>query len=86
MPEATPFTFFGSISDTDPNAVLFTGFPFLLEKVNVSDRGDGQPYDYWTTLGGWSKVNEPATDELKAQSIWDSFEKAMKLYWNYNGH
>ena len=84
MPVATPFTSFGSISDTDPNAVLFTGFPFLLEKVDVSDRGDGQPYDYWTTLGGYNK--DDAAAFIEPTGIAESLEKAMKLFWNYNGH
>ena len=76
MPESTPFNFFGSISDTDPNAVLFTGFPFLLEKIDVSG------YDYWTTLGGVNKDSPVASGEKISKSL----EKAMKLYWNYNGH
>ena len=80
MPVATPFTFFGSTSFTDPDAVMFTGFPFLLDKVDVST------YDFWTTLSGWSKVDEPVSVELKAQSINDSREKASKLFCNYNGH
>ena len=80
MPIATPFRSFGSISDTDPNAALFTGFPYCPESIDVSG------FDYWTSLSGWSKVNTPADDAAKAQSIEDSREIAMKLFWNYNGH
>jgi hypothetical protein len=70
MPEADKF-----MSDGVGN-----GFSFCLTKVDVSG------FDYWTSLGGWSKVNEPSSDALKAQSIADSFQNAMKLYFNYNGH
>lgn len=59
------------------------GFPVCLDKVDVSDRGDGQPYDYWITLGGFKKGDAgPPTD----QQIYDSLRNAMKLFRNYNGH
>lgn len=72
MPTATPFTALGSGN----------GFPFCLPKVNVADRGDGSPYDYWTTLSGWSKVSTPADDAAKAASIVESLQLAMKFFWN----
>lgn len=77
MPEAESFISIGSISETNPNAVLFTGFPFLLTKVDVSG------YDHWTTLGGFNKddTGSPTTQEVN-----DSLASAMKLFWNYNGH
>jgi len=75
MPTATPFTALGAGN----------GFPACLTKVNVADRGDGSPYDYWTTLSGWSKVSTPADDAAKATSISESLQLAMKLFWNFNG-
>jgi len=59
------------------------GFPFCLPKVDVSDRGDGDPYDYWITLGGFKKGDAGSPT---AQQISDSLANAMKLFWNYNGH
>lgn len=75
MPTATPFTALGAGN----------GFPFCPPKVNVADRGDGSPYEYWTTLSGWSKVSTPADDAAKAASIDESLQLAMKLFWNFNG-
>jgi len=72
MPTATPFTALGAGN----------GFPFCPSKVNVADRGDGSPYDYWTTLSGWSKVSTPADDAAKATSISESLTLAMKIFWN----
>ena len=72
---ATPFTALGAGN----------GLPACLTKVNVADRGDGNPYDYWTTLSGWSKVSTPADDAAKATSISESLTLAMKIFWNYNG-
>ena len=54
------------------------GFPFCLKKENVSG------YDYWTTLGGYNKDDADAL--IEPTGIAESLEKAMKLYWNYNGH
>lgn len=48
------------------------------EKVNMADRGDGSPHDYWSTLGGVTK-DSPAPTAGKIQK---SFRNAMKLYWN----
>jgi len=59
------------------------GFPFCLPKVDVSDRGDGDPYDYWITLGGFKKGDAGSPT---AQQISDSLRAATKLFWNYNGH
>ena len=75
MPTATSFTALGAGN----------GFPFCPSKVNVADRGDGSPYEYWTTLSGWSKVSTPANDAAKATSIDESLTLAMKIFWNYNG-
>ena len=80
MPTATPFNFAGNTSGG-----FGSGFPFCPSKVNVADRGDGSPYDYWTTLSGWSKVSTPADDAAKATSISESLTLAMKIFWNYNG-
>jgi len=66
MPTATEFTALGAGN----------GFPSCQTKQRV----DG--YDYWTTLSGWSKVNEPASEADKEQSIADSLRLAMKWYWN----
>lgn len=58
------------------------GFPVCLDKVDVSDRGDGQPYDYWITLGGFKKGDAgPPTD----QQIYESRRNAMMLFWNLDG-
>jgi len=54
------------------------GFPFCLKKEDVSG------YDYWTTLGGYNKNDADAL--IEPTGIAESLEKAMKLYWNYNGH
>ena len=54
------------------------GFPYCAEKVDVSG------YDYWTTLGGYNKDDADAL--IEPTGIAESLEKAMKLYWNYNGH
>ena len=65
-----------------PNAIHFStdgaenGFPSCRPKVDVS------VYDHWTTLSGWSKVNEPSSDEDKAASIAESLTLAMSFYWN----
>ena len=56
------------------------GFPFCPPKVNVADRGDGSPYDYWTTLSGVSKDSPVASDALIAESL----QLGMKLFWNLN--
>jgi hypothetical protein len=66
MQTATEFTALGAGN----------GFPSCQFKWRV----DG--YDYWTTLSGWSKVNEPASEADKKQSIADSLRLAMKWYWN----
>lgn len=76
MPTANPFRSFGSTSDTDTDAALFTGFAYCPEDIDVSG------FDYWTSLSGWSKVNTPANDAAKAQSIEDSWDIAMALFWN----
>ena len=52
------------------------GFPFCPTKFNVYG------YDYWTTLSGWSKTNEPTSDTAKAASIATSLRLAMKIHWN----
>lgn len=63
------------------------GFPYCPAKVNVADNDfDDQPYEFWTTLSGWSKVDEPATDELKEASIAESHALAVKLFWNVDGY
>ena len=77
MPTATEFTALGAGN----------GFTSCLTKVDISDAINatgvptGVPYDYWTTLSGWSAVNEPAD---KAASIAESLRLAMKLWWNLN--
>lgn len=48
------------------------GFPFCIPQVDVDD------FDHWTTLSGVNKNNPTASDSLIA----DSFQLAMKLYWN----
>ena len=57
------------------------GFPFCLGLANQNQE-DVTLRSYWTTLSGWSKVNEPATDELKAASIAESRALAMEIFWN----
>lgn len=54
------------------------GFPMCAEKVDMADRGDGSPHDYWSTLGGVTKDSPTPT----ASKIQKSFRNAMKLYWN----
>ena len=78
MPVATPFTSFGSISDTNPSAALFTGFPYCAPALLV----DSESGTYWTSLSGWSKDNEPVGDAAKAASIAESQRLAMALFWN----
>jgi hypothetical protein len=71
MPNATPFTALGAGN----------GFPFCTESLDVSNRGDGNPYGKWVTLGGTQKGNSPTQTEIDL-----SLENAMKIFWNYNGH
>ena len=69
MPPATEFTALG----------VGNGFPFCPAKVDVS------VYDYWTSLGGWSEVNEPINEASKKASIEKSRRLAMALFWNLDG-
>tara|TARA_R110002153_G_C13137475_1_gene480581 strand:+ start:60 stop:785 length:726 start_codon:yes stop_codon:yes gene_type:complete len=54
------------------------GFPLCLEKINMADMGDGQPWSFWITLGG-NKKGGAVTEAGKGLS------QAMKLFWNFNG-
>ncbi len=69
MPVAQPFTTDG----------VYNGFPDCFPKVDVSDRGDGNPFDFWTTASGFNKdsVGNPS-----AASIQQSLQLVGKLYWN----
>lgn len=69
MPVATPFNALGAGN----------GFPFCLETIDVLDRGDGNEYDYWVTLGGFKKTD---TGSPTQSQIDTSLENAMKLFWN----
>ncbi len=69
MPTATPFKAIGKGN----------GFPFCLETVNVLDRGDGNAYDHWVTLGGFKKTD---TGSPTQSQIDISLQKAMALFWN----
>lgn len=61
-----------------PTATPFTalgagnGFPYCIPQVDVDN------FDHWTTLSGVNKNDPTASDSLIA----DSFQLAMKLYWN----
>tara|TARA_B100001063_G_scaffold229510_1_gene241780 strand:- start:425 stop:1159 length:735 start_codon:yes stop_codon:yes gene_type:complete len=65
-----------------PTATAFTalgagnGFPKCLSKRDVSI------YDYWITLGGFKKGDSgsPTTQQVN-----NSYNTALKLYWNFNG-
>lgn len=59
------------------------GFPFCLEKVNVADKGDGTPYDYWTTLGGYNKEDADADIEVTPEQISLSLQNAWRLHWMF---
>ena len=72
MPTATPFTALGRGN----------GFPYCPRKINVLDRGDGQPYDYWTTLDGF---NKESTGVRFDSDLRNSLISAMKFYWNLKG-
>lgn len=67
MPVAQPFYASGAGN----------GFPTCLPKIDVTDRGDGLPYDYWTTLSGVNKDNPTTSDALIAESL----VLASRLYW-----
>ena len=69
MPTATSFTALGRGN----------GFPFCLETINVLDRGDGNAYDHWVTLGGFKKTD---TGSPTQSQINTSLQKAMALFWN----
>ena len=69
MPTATQFKALGKGN----------GFPFCLETVNVLDRGDGNEYDHWVTLGGFKKTD---TGSPTQSQINTSLQKAMALFWN----
>jgi hypothetical protein len=58
------------------------GFTFCLNKIDVSDRGDGQPYDYWVTLGGFKKTDGGSPSQ---EQIDESLRVAMALFWNLDG-
>ncbi len=58
------------------NAGIGNGFTECLSKVDVSS------FDFWTTLSGVNKDSPTTSDVL----IFESLKKAMKLFWNYNGH
>lgn len=58
--------------------VYGNGFTYCLERVNVLDRGDGDPYDHWTTLSGYNSESAlPVTDA----QISESFKIAFNLHW-----
>lgn len=67
MPVAQPFYTSGAGN----------GLPTCLPKIDVTDRGDGQPYDYWTTLSGVNKGSPITSDALIAESL----VLAYRLYW-----
>ena len=69
MPTATAFKALG----------LHNGFPFSLETIDVLDRGDGSPYDYWVTLGGFKKTDSGLPTQTQINL---SLQNAMKLFWN----
>ncbi|MGB0356025.1 MAG: hypothetical protein ACPGII_08185 [Opitutales bacterium] len=69
MPTADSFTALGNGN----------GFPFCLETVDVLDRGDGNEYDHWVTLGGFKKTD---TGSPTQSQINTSLKNAMKLFWN----
>jgi len=71
MPTATEFTALGTGN----------GFPFCLNKIDVSDRGDGEPFDYWVTLGGFKKTDGGSPSQAQIDL---SLRNAMKLFWNIN--
>jgi len=71
MPVADSFNFPGN-----PSGGFGSGFPSCITKVDVSG------YDYWTSLSGWSKINEPIGDSAKSASVLESRRLAMKIYWN----
>ena len=71
MSEAESFNFAGN-----PSGGYGSGFPFCPFKKDIST------YDYWTTLSGWSAVDEPVDDAAKAASIAESLRLAMKFHWN----
>ena len=66
MPEAVKFNALGRGN----------GFPYCPSETDVTDAR------YWTSLSGWSKVNEPVDDAAKAASIEESRKLAMALFWN----
>ncbi len=57
------------------------GFGYCLPRIDVDDRGDGNAYEYWTTLGGFNSNNggSPTADQILL-----SYRNAMKLYWLTN--
>lgn len=72
MPTVTPYT--GSAAGN--------GFPLCLERVNIADRGDGQPFDKWSTLGGTNKGNVAGLSAAqKKANISRSWQHAWRLYW-----
>jgi len=66
MPQATSFQALGAGN----------GFPFCPDKVRVDT------FDYWTTLGGYSKDASDASTAVTAEQIHESRVNAMKLYWS----
>ena len=69
MPTATSFKALGKGN----------GFPFCLNTIDVLDRGDGNAYDYWVTLGGFKKTDSGLPTQTQINL---SLQNAMKLFWN----
>jgi len=69
MPTATSFKALGKGN----------GFPFCLNTIDVLDRGDGNAYDYWVTLGGFKKTDPGLPTQSQINT---SLQNAMKLFWS----
>jgi len=69
MPTATSFKALGKGN----------GFPFCLQTIDVLDRGDGNEYDHWVTLGGFKKTDSGSPTQSQIDT---SLQNAMKLFWN----
>jgi hypothetical protein len=81
MPEATPFTFIGSVSDNVFSLpVLLAGLPFLASEYDIKPELDAGDIDKWTTFSGHTSTSAPTQASIDASLV-----SAMKLFWNLSG-
>ena len=61
---------------------VYNGLSGCVPKVDVLDRGDGNPYDFWITASGYSKDDYDASVDVTLSQIDQSLHDIGRLYWN----